>query len=109
MNEPQDQRNPTRFQLGAALILVTLRTRRLRRHVMFWQALTLMGMIAVGLWLVGGFLESHPTWFLIYWLLCFGFVILLLLLASYDLLMTPREIRAETAAEEAEQTTRTGL
>ena len=85
----------TRFQTWIALAIVFLRTRRLRRTAMFWLAIVVMAMVTLGGWFIDGALESQPLIFATYWFLCFVLVIFLLLLAFYDMLMTPREMRAE--------------
>ncbi|MEM7012022.1 MAG: hypothetical protein AAF585_11120 [Verrucomicrobiota bacterium] len=85
----------TRFQTWIALAIVFLRTRRLRRTTMFWLAIVVMVQVTLGGWFIDKALESRPVIFVTYWFLCFGLVMFLLLLATYDLLVTPREMRAE--------------
>lgn len=91
----------TRFQTWIALAIVFLRTRRLRRTAMFWVAVVVMVLVTLGGWFIDGALESQPIIFATYWFLCFGLVIFLMLLALYDMLMTPREMRAEASLDDS--------
>ena len=68
---------------------------------MFWIAIVVMLMVTLGGWFIDGALESRPIIFATYWFLCFGLVIFLLLLALYDMLITPREMRAEANLDES--------
>lgn len=87
------------LQTWIALAIVVLRARRLRRSLMFWIALGDMLAVAFGAWIIPGFLESHLWAFVIFWGLCLLVVLFLFVLAGYDMLMTPREIRAEANLE----------
>ena len=83
-----------------ALCIVILRTRHLRRRLIFQVALALMIFIAVGLWPLAGFLTLYPLLFAIFWLICFLALIFLFLLTLYDMVRTPREILGEAAKED---------
>lgn len=83
-----------------AVCLVILRTRKLRRRLIFQVAITVMIIIAVGLWPLASFLNEHPLLFGIFWLISFAALILLFLLTIYDMVRIPREIMGEAARNE---------
>ena len=81
--------------LGLALVLTILRTKRLRRQTLFYLTLAALVLVGAGGTLLDPFLSDHPWVFLVYWLLCGGLAVLLMLLAVYDILLVGRDLRTE--------------
>lgn len=63
-----------------------VRERRARRNLMFTLCLSVSGFVAVGSLLLGDWLEQRVGLFLLYWGFTCLSVILLMLLALYDIL-----------------------
>jgi hypothetical protein len=53
------------------------------------------GMMLWGFTFLGPFLVRNPFWFVIYWLICFGFTILSFAIAIYDMMVIRRRMRDE--------------
>jgi len=80
------------------ILLVTkgiLRDRVVRRQVLSWIVAAVLGVVAVGMFLLDEWLAAHPLLFLLYWGGCLWLTATSGLLALYDLLA----LRAEAARE----------
>ena len=80
------------------ILLVTkdiLRDRVMRRQVLSWIVMAVLGVVAVGMFLLNDWLAAHPLLFLLYWAGCLWLTATSGLLAFYDLLA----LRAEAARE----------
>jgi hypothetical protein len=87
-------RQPSFVDLTLGLSRVILQTRVLRRKILFYLTLGLMGAVALG-WFLLGRMEAHPLVFLLYWS-AVGFCTFgVFLLALYDLLAVRRELKSE--------------
>lgn len=73
------------WKFFAALAIGVLRDRELRRKLMFIVSLLAMGMAFVGMVMLDGFLTERVYLFVAYWMLCSALVVLMLLLAIYDM------------------------
>ncbi len=79
------------WELSKALALAILRDRGQRRKWLArWLFLTITWM-AVGLWVVDGWLEEDAWKFLTWWAVCGVLAFLLMLFALYDALASMRE------------------
>ncbi len=102
------------WKLFAALTIVVLRSRELRRKLMFIVSLLAMGMAFIGMVLLDGFLTERVWLFLAYWLLCAALVVLMLLLAVYDMARVRVEVSGDAVRKlgevfrELEKTKRCG-
>lgn len=90
------QRAANHMQWLTILVLAVLRTRSLRRTLMFWATILMMGMTFTGAFLILDALSRSLILFAVYWGLVFLQVILLLLLAIYDMLSVGREFRTQS-------------
>lgn len=70
-----------------------LAERQARRRALSGFATVMLGMFALGLWGIDGWLAGSPWRFAIYWLLCAGLVVFVLLFALFDALAVLREER----------------
>lgn len=71
--------------------LSLIRERRRRRNLMFYVCLGSLGLVGIGSFAVPRWLEDHPLIFLVYWGLTGFAVLLMMLLAVYDMLQTWKE------------------
>jgi hypothetical protein len=83
------------WKLFAALTIVVLRNRELRRRLMFIVSLMAMGLAFLGMVVLDEFLTEHVPLFLAFWALCAAVVCLMLLLAIYDM----ARVRAEVTGD----------
>ena len=70
-----------------------LNDRRMRRKVLGGFATTMLVMFAVGLWGIDEWLEKSALRFGIYWLLCGGLTIFVMIFAIFDALKVIKEER----------------
>ena len=70
-----------------------LRNREQRRKIMARMLLVALGLMAGGLWLVGGWLAKNPWYFLVWWGVCALITCMTMVLALYDVLAVIREER----------------
>jgi hypothetical protein len=90
------------WKMFAAMALVVMRNRILRRKLMFGVSLTAMFLVFIGMTLLDEFLTDHVLLLLIYWLIAGATVVLMLLLALYDMMM----VRSEQAGNEVAELAR---
>ena len=64
----------------------TVKSRRSRRNIMFVICLGAMALVAAGFFPMRAWLEERPLFFLGYWGFTFLVVVLLMMLALYDIL-----------------------
>ncbi|MCH7225546.1 hypothetical protein [Haloferula sp. A504] len=81
------------WKLWKATAAGVLAERRLRRRALTGFAATLLGMFALGLWGIDGWLSDSVWRFAIYWLFCAGLALFVMLFALYDALAALREER----------------
>jgi hypothetical protein len=81
------------WKVSKALAAGILADRRLRRRALTSAASLLLGMFALGLWGIDGWLGESLWRFGGYWLLCAGLAFFVLLFAVFDLLATLKEER----------------
>ena len=86
------------WKMFKALTLMVLRIRVYRRKLMFAVSLTAMFMAFCGIVLLDGFLTEHLLFFTVYWLVTCALVLLMILLAFYDMMM----VKAEQSNKEIE-------
>ncbi len=82
---------PSRLSVVLAITKVALRTRRLRRQLMFALTVAMMLLVFVGAYPLSGFLLARPWLFIFFWGFSLLLVITVLLLALYDMLRISRE------------------
>lgn len=81
------------WQTIVNLFLTILRHKRARRKMLFIFSIVTLLFTVLGFKLFGNFLEQHPLIFLLYWLFSLVLVILMLMMAIYDFLMTRKDIK----------------
>lgn len=87
------------WDLSKALARSILRNRGQRRKWLArWLLLTIAWM-AVGLWVVGGWLAEDAWKFLVWWGICFLLAAVLVIFALYDALAVIREEREDSEAK----------
>lgn len=74
------------LRLGFATGLLLLRTRELRRKLMFFVSIAAMLSVFLGGVLLLDFLVNHPWLFVVYWFVSGTLVLSMILLALYDML-----------------------
>ncbi len=82
-----------------ALALAVIGDRTLRRRAILRFLLLLLGMFALGLWGIDGWLVGSPWRFLIYWGACGALTVFVMLFAIYDALAVVREERLQYMKE----------
>ncbi|MCB1235007.1 MAG: hypothetical protein KDM91_08035 [Verrucomicrobiae bacterium] len=92
---PPSPRPGNRLPLGIAAALVILQSRTHRRNLIFGLTLLTLVLVFGGFFILGDRLAMKPVAFLVYWALVFGAVMLVLLLAVYDLIAIRREHRED--------------
>ena len=93
---PDDQkRSSSSGSMIAMIFRIILRTRRLRRNLMFGLTIAMMIFVFLGAYPLAGFLSGHPWIFLFYWLFCTFLVITAIILAIYDMLRVTQEGRED--------------
>lgn len=70
-----------------------LHDRAARRNIIGWILMTALGMIALGLWGIDGWLGSSLWWFAAWWGVVAILTLLVMLFALYDALAVLREER----------------
>ncbi len=81
------------WKIWKAVAAGILADRGPRRRALTGFAAALLAMFAVGLWGIDGWLAESIWRFAIYWLLCAGLALFVMLFALFDLLATLREER----------------
>ncbi len=71
-------------RMATAIFLTLLRRRQTRRKMMFAVSVVAMLLAFAGFTILDGLLMADPLLFVIYWFFCAGLVILMMLLAAYD-------------------------
>lgn len=87
------------LQLAIATGLVVIRNRDLRRRLMFWLAMGAMGIVLLGMTVLEADLNDSVVFLTAYWGFCFVLVILMFLLAVYDMLSVSKELRSSDASK----------
>jgi len=85
--------------LSKGLARMILREREPRRRLLCHLLLVVLGVFAIGLWGVDGWLEARVLRFGLWWLGCAGLTTALLFLALYDAMAVVREERAAQRGE----------
>ena len=81
------------WQTIVTLFLTILHNKQARRKMLFIFSIFTLLFIALGFYFLGNFLEEHPFIFLLYWLFSLALTALMLMMATYDLLMTKKDIK----------------
>lgn len=81
-----------KVRLAITIVLVVLRTRVLRRKVMFATCIVVMILTFLGVVVLEEFLDERLFFFLAFWIATGGLVLFLLLLALYDMLRVQAEL-----------------
>lgn len=81
------KRGPGFVTLVIGLSLAVARDQRMRRSILFFVMLAVMGLVFTGAVFLDRWLSARPWVFLIYWGICLWLTLLAILLALYDLLM----------------------
>lgn len=89
MNDPR----PSDWQAGKGLAKSILHDRPARRRAMGRSAALLLGMFAIGLWGIDGWLQADLWRFIAWWGFCGFLAIFVMLFALYDVLRVIREER----------------
>jgi len=79
-----------------AIARAILHDRTTRRKWLGCGALLMLGVFALGLWGIDGWLGQSPLRFIIWWLGCAALTIIIMLFALYDALAVIREERSRT-------------
>lgn len=87
-----NDKRPSDWQSSKGLAKSILHDRPARRRAMGRSVALLLGMFAIGLWGIDGWLND-PLRFVIWWGACGLLTLLVLLLALYDVLRVIREER----------------
>ena len=87
------------IKLAFAMALLILRTRELRRKLMFFVSIAAMLSVFVGCVLIDGFLLENPWLFIIYWFVSGTLVLSMILLALYDMLRVKSDQKMSERAE----------
>ncbi|HEY8961008.1 MAG TPA: hypothetical protein VIM57_02320 [Luteolibacter sp.] len=82
---------PDRNTLILSTARAILHDRSARRRVLGWLLMIAIGMLAIGLWLIPGWLQANLLRFAFWWLGCGLVTLMLLLFALYDALAVVRE------------------
>ena len=77
---------PSSGSMIVMIFRIILRTRRLRRNLMFGLTLAMMIFVFLGAYPMAAFLSDRPWLFIFYWLFCGFLVITSIFLAIYDML-----------------------
>lgn len=81
-----------KVRMAITIVLVVLRTRVLRRKLMFATCIGVMVLTFLGVVVLEEFLDERLWFFLAYWIVTGGLVLFLLLLAFYDMLRVRAEL-----------------
>lgn len=81
------------WETNTALALAVMHDRTMRRRVILRFLALLLGMFAVGLWVIDGWLAASVWRFLIFWGACAALTVFVMLFALYDALAAVREER----------------
>ena len=84
---------PSSGSMIVMIFRIILRTRRLRRNLMFGLTLAMMIFVFLGAYPMAAFLSDRPWLFIFYWLFCGFLVITSIFLAIYDMLRVTQEGR----------------
>jgi apolipoprotein N-acyltransferase len=81
----------------AAISMVTARAilqiRELRRKVMFYLVVVVLGLVALGSWPLAGWLEDSLGRMIFYWGAVMALTLFMMLLALYDMLAVVKEFK----------------
>jgi hypothetical protein len=89
-------RPPTDWERSRALAKAILHDRMLRRRWLGRWLLLTLGWMAVGLWVIGGWLADDPWRFIVWWGICALLACVLMVFALYDALAVIREERDDS-------------
>ncbi len=97
---PPDQRGLRIVSFAAHSARGLLRDQTMRRKTMFWTVIVAVAMLFCSATFLGPVLDpqTHPAWFILYWLACAWLTVTVVLLAIFDLLMVRAQARAEKRA-----------
>lgn len=87
------QSGRSQWEMDKAAAAGILADRRSRRRVLAWFALAMLGMVAVGLWGIDEWLQRSIVRFGLYWLVCGGLSLFVMLFALFDALAVIKEER----------------
>lgn len=93
------RRRNAQWELNKAVAAGILHDRVQRRKVLSWFAFGLLGMLALGLWGIDGWLGESLWRFGLYWLACAGLCLFTMLFALLDALLAIREERDKFDAD----------
>jgi ABC-type transport system involved in cytochrome bd biosynthesis fused ATPase/permease subunit len=81
------------WKIIVSLFLTILHNKQARRKMLFIFSIITLLFIVLGFNFFGNFLEQYPFIFSLYWLLSLALTTLMLMMATYDLLITKKDIR----------------
>lgn len=90
------EKKQTSWNHGTGLARAILHDRAERRKWLFYLMLVPLGMLAVGLWIIDGWIWASLWRVLIWWGGCAVATLVVMLFAVYDALAVVREERAKT-------------
>ena len=81
------------WQTIVTLFLTILHDKQARRKMLFIFSIATLLFIVLGFIFLSDFLEQHPFVFSLYWLFSLALTALMLMMATYDLLITKKDIK----------------
>lgn len=81
------------WKIIVSLFLTILHNKQARRKMLFIFSIVTLLFIVLGFIFFGNFLEQYPFIFSLYWLFSLALTTLMLMMATYDLLITKKDIR----------------
>jgi hypothetical protein len=87
--------NKTGWRDCKSIARAILHDRAARRKIIGRMLITALLMMAVGLWLIDGWLASDVMFFTLWWAACAGLTCMVMLFALYDAMAVIREERAK--------------
>lgn len=93
-SSPQNPKNSSSWvQFCMSMGKTILHSREMRRKVLFQLVITLVIVVAIGVWPLSDWLDERLPLFLLWWAGCVIYTVMIILLAIYDMLVVFKEER----------------
>lgn len=92
-NIPPVSQTPSDWDSSKSIAKSMLRDRITRRKMLGYWLLVILAWIALGIWVIDGWLADSAMRFIIWWAACGVFTLILMIFALYDALSVMREER----------------